>query len=112
MNILGAGGNGFNLGGSGPSDAIAFPNLYQLFGSEGNATAARIQSSIASWAASQASPGLSAKALQQIFQVQANLIIHNNGVCPYVRERLSSLYSYYFSLAPVAEFYSDTGYPE
>ncbi|KAF8801020.1 FAD/NAD(P)-binding domain-containing protein [Phlegmacium glaucopus] len=67
------------LGGSGSSDAIAFPNLYQLFGSQGNATAARIQSSIATWAASQATSGLSAEALQQIFQVQANFITNNNA---------------------------------
>ncbi|KAF8815895.1 alcohol oxidase [Phlegmacium glaucopus] len=92
MSTLGAGGNGFDVGGSGPSDAIAFPNLYQLFGSQGNATAARIQSSIATWAASQAGSGLSAGALQQIFQVQANLITNNN--------------------APVAEMFSDTGFPD
>jgi len=80
MSNLGAGGNGFDVGGRGPSDAIAFPNLYQIFGSQGNATAARIQSSIATWAASQAGSALSAEALQQIFQVQANLITNNNGV--------------------------------
>lgn len=80
MSALGAAGNGFDLGGQGPSDAIAYPNLYQLFGPEGNATATRIRSSIASWAASQAGSGLSAEALQQIFQVQADLIINDNGM--------------------------------
>lgn len=81
MSTVGAAGNGFDVGGQGPSDAVAFPNLYQLFGpAEGNATATRIRSSIASWAASQAGSGLSAEALQQIFQVQADLIINNNGM--------------------------------
>ncbi|KAF9473528.1 alcohol oxidase [Pholiota conissans] len=91
MSTMGAGGNGFNPGGRGPTDAIAYPNLYQIFGSSGNATASRIQSSIASWAATQAQPGVSAAALQQIFQVQANLITNNN--------------------APVAEIFLDIGYP-
>ncbi|KAF8961146.1 hypothetical protein BDZ97DRAFT_1940106 [Flammula alnicola] len=92
MSTLGAGGNGFDEGGSGPTDAIAYPNLYQIFGSTANATVSRINSSIAAWASSQASPGLSADALQQIFQVQANLIINNN--------------------APVAELFFDVGYPD
>jgi len=92
MSTLGAGGNGFDLGGRGPSDAIAFPNLYQIFGSNSDATVNRIRSSLASWAASQAGSGLSAAALQQIFQVQADLIINNN--------------------APVMELFYDTGYPE
>jgi len=91
MSVLGAGGNGFDLGGQGPSDVIAYPNLHELFGSEGDATAARIRSSIASWATSQAGSGLSAEALQQIFQIQADLITNDK--------------------APVAEMFSDTGYP-
>ena len=79
MNVLGAGGNGFDVKGLGPSDAIAYPNLNQLFGSEGSSIATRIQSSIASWATSQAGSGLSAEALQEIFQVQADLIVNNSG---------------------------------
>ena len=92
MSVLGAGGNGFDEGGSGPTDAIAYPNLYQIFGSNANATVSHIQSSLATWAASQAGNGLSAAALQQIFQIQANLIINNN--------------------APVSELFFDVGYPE
>ena len=91
MSPMGANGNGFNPGGRGPTDAIAYPNLYQIFGSNANATVSKIKSSIASWASSQATPGLTATALQQIFQVQANLIINNN--------------------APVAELFLDIGYP-
>ena len=92
MSTLGAKGNGFNPGGRGPTDTIAFPNLYQVLGSNANATATRITSSLASWAASQAGSGLSADALQEIFQVQADLIINEN--------------------APVMEFFFDIGFPE
>ena len=79
MNNLGARGNGFNWGGRGPSDAIAYPNLYQVFGSKANDTVNKIRSSIPTWAASQAGSALSADALKQIYQVQADLIINNNG---------------------------------
>jgi len=92
MSTFGASGNGFDVGGRGPTDAIAFPNIYQTLGSNANDTVNKIQSSIASWAASQADSGLSAAALQQIFQVQADLIINNN--------------------APVMELFFDVGYPE
>ncbi|KAF8322427.1 GMC oxidoreductase-domain-containing protein, partial [Cantharellus anzutake] len=51
-----------------------------------------IKSSLSAWASSQASNALSASALQKIYQIQANLIINNN--------------------APVAEIFSDTGYPD
>ncbi|KAH8091359.1 alcohol oxidase [Cristinia sonorae] len=92
MNSLGAHGNGFNKGGRGPSDCIAYPNIYQTFGSQASAMVQKIQSSIATWAQSQASSALSASALQQIFQVQANLIINNN--------------------APVVELFYDSGFPD
>lgn len=92
MSTLGARGNGFNQGGRGPTDTIAFPNLYQVLGSNANATASRIRSSLASWAASQSGSGLSAAALQQIFKVQADLIIDQN--------------------APVMELFFDIGYPD
>ncbi|KIJ96360.1 GMC oxidoreductase [Laccaria amethystina LaAM-08-1] len=84
-------GNGFDVGGRGPPNVIAFPNLYQVMSSQANATVTHIQQSIPSWAASQAGSGLSAAALQQIFQVQTNLIIGNN--------------------APVMGLFYDTGYP-
>jgi len=92
MSALGAKGNGFNQGGRGPTDTIAFPNLYQVLGSNANATASRIRSSLASWAASQTGSGLSAAALQQIFKVQSDLIIDKK--------------------APVMELFFDIGYPE
>jgi hypothetical protein len=43
MNSLGAKGNGFDWGGRGPSNVIAFPNLYQVFGSQGASVASQIQ---------------------------------------------------------------------
>ncbi|KAJ7075948.1 hypothetical protein B0H15DRAFT_610386 [Mycena belliarum] len=92
MNSLGANGNGFNKDGDGPSDAIAYPNIYELFGSQAAAKVSQIQGNLSTWAASQASSALSADALQQIFQVQANLIINNN--------------------APVVELFYDTGFPD
>lgn len=76
---MGAGSNGFNSGGNGPSDVIAYPNLYQLFGDQGNSMASTIQTSINTWAASQASNALSQAALQTIYQVHADLIVNKNG---------------------------------
>jgi choline dehydrogenase len=76
---MGAGSNGFDWGGSGPSDVIAYPNVYQLFGDQANSTASNILTSINTWAASQASNALSQAALQTIFQVQADLIVNQNG---------------------------------
>ncbi|KAJ6555178.1 hypothetical protein DFH09DRAFT_1365857 [Mycena vulgaris] len=91
-NALGANGNGFGTGGSGPSDAIAFPNIYQLFGSQASAKVSQIQGNLSTWATSQAGSALSAAALQQIYQVQADLIINKN--------------------APVVELFYDTGFPD
>jgi len=89
---MGAKGTNFNVGGSGPSDVIAFPNIYQLFGSGAASIVNHIKSSIPAWAASQAKSAISASALQKIFNIQAGLIINNN--------------------APVAELFYDTGYPD
>ncbi|TFL03641.1 hypothetical protein BDV98DRAFT_603041 [Pterulicium gracile] len=91
MTTHGASGN-FDPQGSGPSNAIAFPNIYQLFGSAANATVQNIWNSLDAWAASQAGSGLSAGALKTIYEIQANLIINNN--------------------APVAELFFDTGWPD
>ncbi|QRV93302.1 GMC oxidoreductase [Ceratobasidium sp. AG-Ba] len=91
MNSLGANGNGFDVGGSGPSDCIAYPNLYQVFGSQGAAIASQIQGNISTWAKAQAANGANVTALQRIFQIQADLITKNN--------------------APVVELFYDTGYP-
>lgn len=79
MNSLGAKGNGFNTGGRGPTDAIAYPNIHQLFGNDSAAAAQRIQTNIAGWAQSQADSALSADALHTIYGIQADLIINKNG---------------------------------
>ncbi len=79
MNSLGADGNGFDTGGHGPTDAIAYPNIRQLFGSKADASIKKIQSSLSQWAQSQSNNALSADALQTIFNIQAGLIINNNG---------------------------------
>lgn len=78
MNSLGANGNSFNKNWNGPSDAIAFPNIYQLFGSQAATKVAQIQGNLSAWATSQAASALSADALHQIYQVQADLIINKN----------------------------------
>ncbi|KAJ6551919.1 hypothetical protein B0H19DRAFT_1264537 [Mycena capillaripes] len=92
MNSLGANGNGFDKAGDGPSDAIAFPNIYQLFGSQAATKVAQIQGNLSAWATSQAASALSADALLQIYKVQADLIINQN--------------------APVVELFYDTGFPD
>ncbi|KAJ7674067.1 alcohol oxidase [Mycena polygramma] len=91
MNSLGANSNGFDPDGNGPSDAIAFPNIYQLFGSQATLKVTQIQNNLSAWATSQAADALSADALKQIYQVQADLIINKN--------------------APVVELFYDTGFP-
>ncbi|KAI0638751.1 alcohol oxidase [Trametes polyzona] len=91
MNSLGANGNGFNPGGRGPTDAIAYPNVYQLFGNKSAEAVQKIRSSVASWAQSQAGSALSAEALNTIYGIQADLIINKN--------------------APVAELFFDSGFP-
>ncbi|CAK5284092.1 unnamed protein product [Mycena citricolor] len=92
MNSLGANAvSSFDPNGQGPSDAIAFPNIYQVFGGDASTKVAQIQGNLSNWAASQAGSALSASALQQIFQVQADLIINQN--------------------APIVELFYDTGFP-
>ncbi|KAK7052564.1 glucose oxidase [Favolaschia claudopus] len=92
MNSLGANAvSGFNPNGQGPSDAIAYPSIYELYGNQASTKVAQIQGNLTAWANSQAGSALSASALQQIYQVQADLIINKN--------------------APVVELFFDTGFP-
>ncbi|KAK7043083.1 hypothetical protein VNI00_008437 [Paramarasmius palmivorus] len=92
MSAMGAGGNGFDPAGRGPSDCIAYPNIRQLFGSNAQSSINKVNANIASWATSQAGSALSSSALQQIYQVQAGLIVNNS--------------------APVAEIFYNTGWPD
>ncbi|KAK7442996.1 hypothetical protein VKT23_015943 [Stygiomarasmius scandens] len=91
MNSLGAGGN-FDRGGRGPSDAIAYPNLYQVFGDKASDAVNKIQSNLQNWAASQAGFALDSGALEQIYNIQSGLIIDHD--------------------APVVELFYDTGFPD
>lgn len=79
MDVLETQGNGFSLGGDGPTDVIAFPNIYELFGDKAPAAVQTIRSSLSSWAASQAESGTPVEALKTIFQIQADLIVKHNG---------------------------------
>ncbi|KAJ7030825.1 alcohol oxidase [Mycena alexandri] len=74
-NIMLANGTGWPYNGTGPNNAIAFPNLFQLFGNASDSKVAEIHTSIGTWAASQASHAYSAAALETIFRAQANVII-------------------------------------
>lgn len=75
-----------------------------------------IKSSIPAWAASQAKSAISASALQKIFNIQAGLIINNNGVfgSAWICESSACAHVAIFSIyiAPVAELFYDTGYPD
>ena len=98
MNSLGASSNGFDWGGRGPSDVIAYPNLYQVFGSQGNATAQRILASLGTWANAQQGNAMSEAALQTIFGIQADLIVNQNGAFLPISPPVSPLCSLYTSL--------------
>lgn len=76
---MAAGGTNFSFDGTGPNNAIAFPNLFQLFGNASYAKVAEIEASIGTWAASQAEHALSAAALETIFRTQADIIIKDKG---------------------------------
>ncbi|KAJ6622846.1 hypothetical protein B0H10DRAFT_2162747 [Mycena sp. CBHHK59/15] len=67
-NLMGAGGTGFAFDGTGPNNAIAFLDLYQLFGERSDAKAA-----------AQAPYGHSAAALETIFRAQADVIVKHKG---------------------------------
>lgn len=64
-----------------------------------------IQSSIASWAESQAGSGLPAEALRTVYQIQADLIMKHNGK-PLYNDRTDSdahMGSISISSAPIVE---------
>ncbi|KAI0640680.1 hypothetical protein C8Q79DRAFT_434459 [Trametes meyenii] len=92
QSVLAAHGNGFDPDGRGPQDAIAFPNLYQVFGDNVTKAVKTIRGSLSEWASSQAGSALSARALRAIYEVQADLIIRHN--------------------APLVEFFTATGAPD
>ena len=81
QNVLACQGNGFDLGGRGPPDIVAFPNIHELFGDQAGASIAKIKSSIERWAQSQAHNAISENALKEIFTLQAKTIIEDDGDC-------------------------------
>ncbi|KAJ1305214.1 hypothetical protein OPQ81_000243 [Rhizoctonia solani] len=91
MNSFGAEGNAFDYGGSGPSNANAFPGLNHVFGSQAESVATQIYSNIPVWAQSLTENGGSTAALEKVFRVQADLITKKN--------------------VPVTEISFKTGYP-
>jgi choline dehydrogenase-like flavoprotein len=92
---------GFNPGGRGPNDVIAYPNIDQLFSAsaggngtaQGNAAAVKqwVQGSVGEWARKEAINGLSEEALRTIFNIQAGYIVNGS--------------------APIAEIFFSMGYP-
>jgi choline dehydrogenase len=96
MSVLGAHAvDSYDPDGQGPTDTIAYPNLYQVFGnSTAQTIVSQIQANISSWAQSQAASGngLNAQALQQIFNLQAGMIVNAS--------------------VPIGELFFDAGYPE
>lgn len=79
MTSLGAGGNGFDWGGQGPSDVIAYPNINELYGSEAQGAIDDMNANYATWAQQQAPHGASAAALTTIFGIQKDLIVNKKG---------------------------------
>ena len=79
MTSLGAGGNGFDWGGQGPSDVIAYPNINELYGSGAQDAINDINANYANWAQQQAANGASAAALTTIFGIQKDLIVNKKG---------------------------------
>ncbi|KAF8322527.1 alcohol oxidase [Clavulina sp. PMI_390] len=76
---LTAGGTNFTVTGEGPSDIIAYTNLYQLFGSNSSNVVNEIYESIPSWASEMATSALSASALEKIYAIQARVIINESA---------------------------------
>ncbi|KAI0366021.1 alcohol oxidase [Pilatotrama ljubarskyi] len=79
LNIIAAQGKDFNPGGIGPPNALAFPNIHQLFGTKGPTAVQTIKSSLSTWARTQAGSALSAEALNKIFGIQAELVVEHNA---------------------------------
>ena len=71
--------DGFNWGGIGPANALAFPSIHQLFEEEADASIAKIRASLKSWAQSEAHNALSAEALRTIYGIQARVIVNDSG---------------------------------
>ncbi|KAH9920533.1 alcohol oxidase [Epithele typhae] len=79
LNTIGGPMNGFDVGGLGPKDAIAFPSVRELFGVDADDAIAKLQESLPFFAQTQAHNALSAEALRTIFELQAKTLINDNA---------------------------------
>ena len=79
LNTVGGPTNGFDLGGIGPKDGLAFPTLRHLFAEETDTSIAKIRVNLRAWAEKDAHNALSADALEAIYGVQAGLIVNDSG---------------------------------
>ncbi|KAG6849515.1 hypothetical protein H0H93_007818 [Arthromyces matolae] len=82
MSTLGANPTNFNLGGSGPSNVIAYPNLAQLFNNNITSVMNKISGNIPVYAAKLASlgAGINEQAIEEILGIQRDLVGNPNGI--------------------------------
>ncbi|TCD69119.1 hypothetical protein EIP91_008595 [Steccherinum ochraceum] len=92
QSIVAAHGNGFPDGVGGLTQALAFPNLRQLYGSRADEVIQKINSSLDSCAVSQVDSALSAETLEILFKAQVKGMIEDHD--------------------PVMEFYWSGGSPD
>ncbi|KAA1467680.1 alcohol oxidase [Dentipellis sp. KUC8613] len=90
---IGANGTGFDVGGMGPTNVIAFPGLKEVFGDKAEKVGKEMLGNLTAWARDMAAKGvvISAEALEKEYKVQAELILNSN--------------------APIIEFLYNTGFP-
>ena len=69
----------FEVTGRAWNNLLAFPNLSQLFGKNATAVAAKLLSSLDTWADSQKDNALSKAALKTIYQSQVDVILNAKG---------------------------------
>lgn len=81
-NSFGAAGSGYSKEGEGPSDVIAYPNIFELFGSESAEVVEALKANISTWAEEQAGNALNKHALMEIYEHQIDMIIHREGMNP------------------------------
>ncbi|KAH9920545.1 alcohol oxidase [Epithele typhae] len=79
LNVVGGPMNGFDVGGRGPIDAIAFPSVRELFGVNADDAIAKLQESLPFFARTQAHNAFSVEALRTIFELQAKTLIDDNA---------------------------------
>lgn len=80
MSVLGAHGKELGKEGEGPSDVIAFPNLFELFGhQEAEKVVTYMWNNLDAWADSQKGHALSKEALKTVYELQWDFIVSKRG---------------------------------